>query len=111
MQASSAGACLRELGYPRISSGARSRLRPSAVWLNASEPAPDPKGPQGRLAAAPCWRDSQASGCPRRRLRLNQTNQSLLRPFAARSEEHTSELQSLMPISTAGFCLKTTYTD
>src|SRR3546814_5316015 len=27
-------------------------------------------------------------------------------PFPARSEEHTSELQSLMRISYAGFCLK-----
>src|SRR3546814_8622384 len=28
--------------------------------------------------------------------------------YAGRSEEHTSELQSLMRISYAGFCLKTT---
>src|SRR3546814_9437050 len=32
----------------------------------------------------------------------------LYRPFIARSEEHTSELQSLMRISYAVFCLKNT---
>src|SRR3546814_9743203 len=31
---------------------------------------------------------------------------STLAPFGARSEEHTSALQSLMPISYAVFCLK-----
>src|SRR3546814_9290300 len=34
------------------------------------------------------------------------TDQNLKNPFAARSEEHTSELQSLMRISYAVFCLK-----
>src|SRR3546814_4795257 len=43
----------------------------------------------------------------RRRGARDQTRQLLhLRPQARRSEEHTSELQSLMRISYAVFCLK-----
>src|SRR3546814_4017163 len=34
-------------------------------------------------------------------------HESLYKPFVERSEEHTSELQSLMRISYAVFCLKT----
>src|SRR3546814_9523682 len=36
----------------------------------------------------------------------HETGQPLLKPEADRSEEHTSELQSLMRISYAVFCLK-----
>src|SRR3546814_3697835 len=39
-------------------------------------------------------------------LRLQRTACAAARPRAARSEEHTSELQSLMRISYAVFCLK-----
>src|SRR3546814_4331443 len=37
--------------------------------------------------------------------------QSVMASFSSRSEEHTSELQSLMRISYAVFCLKTTTTN
>src|SRR3546814_2587427 len=36
----------------------------------------------------------------------NQVNNVLCFPYIFRSEEHTSELQSLMPISYSDFCLK-----
>src|SRR3546814_3840229 len=45
-------------------------------------------------------RDNRDASCPTRPL------SSPLRPIAHRSEEHTSELQSLMRISYAVFCLK-----
>src|SRR3546814_1853315 len=37
---------------------------------------------------------------------LHQSNRNLFRSISSRSEEHTSELQSLMRISYAVFCLK-----
>src|SRR3546814_5930725 len=44
---------------------------------------------------------------PRPRLSLaGRSRQPQLEPVQPRSEEHTSELQSLMPISYAVFCLK-----
>src|SRR3546814_9196371 len=54
-----------------------------------------------RLAGEHCPGSSPQNGRPpwHNRLRAN-------RPFVARSEEHTSELQSLMRISYAVFCLK-----
>src|SRR3546814_2181828 len=44
-------------------------------------------------------------GCRRQQVRLDPRN-ALLAAAAARSEEHTSELQSLMRTSYAVFCLK-----
>src|SRR3546814_5512042 len=49
----------------------------------------------GRHRDHRCWMAVDAAGQPRRR-----------RPQSVRSEEHTSELQSLMRISYAVFCLK-----
>src|SRR3546814_2802416 len=45
-----------------------------------------------------CWWQTLAESCAR------------IRPQSDRSEEHTSELQSLMRISYAVFCLKKKYT-
>src|SRR3546814_1968210 len=42
----------------------------------------------------------------RKKLRVGSALQALALPGAGRSEEHTSELQSLMRISYAVFCLK-----
>src|SRR3546814_9451472 len=73
--------------------------------------------PQGG-AAAPAGRGTQPMGDPRaaqdRPHRLPLVHPALrrprgahpLRPEGLRSEEHTSELQSLMRISYAVFCLK-----
>src|SRR3546814_10886756 len=47
---------------------------------------------------APSWRVICTAG--------NSSSRSSARPLANRSEEHTSELQSLMRISYAVFCLK-----
>src|SRR3546814_2188304 len=46
-------------------------------------------------------------GDPRRRARPGRARLSLCPKASPRSEEHTSELQSLMRNSYAGFCLKT----
>src|SRR3546814_5726482 len=70
---------------------------------------------QGELVAVAALRRRDAAGLESRRCDLDEglspnldiglvANAMLLR---ARSEEHTSELQSLMRISYAGFCLKT----
>src|SRR3546814_8873315 len=68
------------------------------------------RSPAGKLAGRPGGRH-----CPRRRSagilfiaakhRPGRTRAGL-RPLPGRSEEHTSELQSLMRISYAVFCLK-----
>src|SRR3546814_7596203 len=84
--------------WPLRSRGADSR-RPSAVLVEAHRsrghrgaPAPRPGENRGRThpIAAPCA--SRPTSCPRE--------------YARKSEEHTSELQSLMRISYAVFCLK-----
>src|SRR3546814_5816095 len=49
---------------------------------------------------------SSARACPGSPLRCGCRARSSLRRGSARSEEHTSELQSLMRISYAVFCLK-----
>src|SRR3546814_1370864 len=56
--------------------------RSPIIWRSSNDRAPDPR--------------------PRRRHHLDPRD-----PLRARSEEHTSELQSLMRISYAVFCLKT----
>src|SRR3546814_6759923 len=67
----------------------RSPDTPSASWLAAAAlPAPQPPSPGPVAAAIRRPRPALAAQCPRR------------------SEEHTSELQSLMRISYAVFCLK-----
>src|SRR3546814_5229191 len=62
------------------------------------------RGCRGR---SPAWRGLQAS-CPWQCLYFLPLPQGhgSLRPTLGRSEEHTSELQSLMRISYAVFCLK-----
>src|SRR3546814_7091937 len=82
----------------------RSRAEPN-------EHRPDPRGtpglgrqgpgPEDRRHAAGAGQGGRAAQVPRRDL---QPRRQAARP--ARSEEHTSELQSLMRISYAVFCLK-----
>src|SRR3546814_5595102 len=52
------------------------------------------------VTAKRCWNPDQQRFNAHRQFRHEST------PFAMRSEEHTSELQSLMRISYAVFCLK-----
>src|SRR3546814_10458649 len=57
-----------------------------------------------RPANPPAWRYHRPATTP---IRLShRTPPSIMTPTAFRSEEHTSELQSLMRISYAVFCLK-----
>src|SRR3546814_1012945 len=78
--------------------------RIKALWVMATNPAvslPDANRVREALAACPfvvvsdCIADTDTSRYAHVKL-----------PAAARSEEHTSELQSLMRISYAVFCLK-----
>src|SRR3546814_2409667 len=59
------------------------------------------KGPAGRLSNGDCRRPSYLSST------VAPASSSFFLSCSARSEEHTSELQSLMRISYAVFCLKT----
>src|SRR3546814_2447547 len=59
-----------------------------------------------RSGRHPAHRDQHPRPPGRRRLRVRWREHGALRPPALRSEEHTSELQSLMRISYAVFCLK-----
>ncbi|PHR18668.1 MAG: hypothetical protein COA41_09720 [Sphingopyxis sp.] len=73
-EASSASADIRPLGYPRISSGAQSRLPPLAVGVKLTwelDAVTNPKGWQGRAAAAPYRAKAKATDVAARRLRLN----------------------------------------
>src|SRR3546814_2198105 len=67
------------------------RPRPAAVRARASSGRPMP------------WRRAPHSEPPRGQSAASPRSDSL---YAGRSEEHTSELQSLMRISYAVFCLK-----
>src|SRR3546814_3581861 len=58
------------------------------------------------LAVADPLTGTCRDGINRRGLNLNEGAESVLAYQHARSEEHTSELQSLMRISYADFCLK-----
>src|SRR3546814_3670238 len=64
--------------------------------------------PSGRGQRGPCWRRRQGDGGFHRHRRSSSGLCKRLRraPLRSRSEEHTSELQSLMRISYAVFCLK-----
>src|SRR3546814_1989068 len=73
----------------------RSPAGPEGSRVN--RPISDPK------AAAPCWRPEGRSGMTHEE---TEASSKPLEPFADRSEEHTSELQSLMRTSYAVFCLK-----
>src|SRR3546814_4881773 len=58
------------------------------------------------VKSGPFRYDENQCGEPRRRLRRITALRNGSEPFPCRSEEHTSELQSLMRISYAVFCLK-----
>src|SRR3546814_5622388 len=83
--------------------------RPPSPYVRASFGAPSLREParadihiRGRAAKRRCDRESWRS---RRPLRGRSGTDGAF-PAAVRSEEHTSELQSLMRISYAVFCLK-----
>src|SRR3546814_990427 len=61
------------------------------------------RGTRSHLVAGPSTRHTSSS---RRRVVRFSTRRSLMLDRMTRSEEHTSELQSLMRISYAVFCLK-----
>src|SRR3546814_14467153 len=73
----------------------RSRIMPHAAEWRAN--APISQATFGR--SAPCARPPMSAG-------LQVAQGALLQQAEGRSEEHTSELQSLMRISYAVFCLK-----
>src|SRR3546814_10325723 len=66
-------------------------------------PARNTLGPRGLLTARAAARRQEA---PRDRGKAHRTREWRRARFVERSEEHTSELQSLMRISYAVFCLK-----
>src|SRR3546814_3221981 len=82
--------------------GTRDRRRDWRAWTGAADALaarrPAPGSPVARRHAA------SGSGC--RRGRAGDCAAGIAAHHAARSEEHTSELQSLMRISYAVFCLK-----
>src|SRR3546814_7870428 len=84
----------------------RHSLRLDLVMANA-EPSTQLSPRRAELASfercyAVAVRNRLASGC----IQFIVSTGEALRPFRVRSEEHTSELQSLMRISYAVFCLK-----
>src|SRR3546814_1533058 len=87
-----AGACNR---MPRR--GGQSRRQPQSTPLRSAT-CPD------QASRWPCWQGHAVSGI-RRSSTPVATADGLIRHHS-RSEEHTSELQSLMRISYAVFCLK-----
>src|SRR3546814_1246551 len=88
------------------------RLQPKCRWLRQGEPCPGGRGPrQARHGwRAPdsgqdvLWREKRPPAVRARRP-TGARRVGLVHPHAQRSEEHTSELQSLMRISYAVFCL------
>src|SRR3546814_10642249 len=82
----------RGFGVSRWAAGCAEIETPASVSLQSS-----------RRAAQPCTSDR--IGCPPSTSRINRGG-SGSPAQAGRSEEHTSELQSLMRISYAVFCLK-----
>src|SRR3546814_6023348 len=82
----------------------RSAADPRRGAVAAAAPA-DSVGQRLRAVAAP-GADPRRPARRHRRLRRVAHGRGLDGPFRRRSEEHTSELQSLMRISYAVFCLK-----
>src|SRR3546814_8730509 len=75
--------------------------------VDRSEGADEDERRASHSASAPCRGDHQGDGAGGQ-MRSGQLRISRAKPrkLAIRSEEHTSELQSLMRISYAVFCLK-----
>src|SRR3546814_9115868 len=87
--------------------------RPHDPFLPVARPAPpdrndDPRWRRRRVRRARVEPITLASRrrCASRRLAMARRQLGCLAPAAERSEEHTSELQSLLRISYAVFCLK-----
>src|SRR3546814_2611523 len=78
---------------------ASSKLGPVGVCRR--RPSVDAPGPAIRG-----WTELSSKATPPRRRCRSSTHRSMYQSRAKRSEEHTSELQSLMRISYAVFCLK-----
>src|SRR3546814_2273989 len=99
-------ACLKKPGC-RPASTRRSR-----TWKTCSSPPPAARpttsanGPRSRHEPAPHARDRGQGGAPAAPRPRDAGDDPGHPGDAARSEEHTSELQSLMRISYAVFCLK-----
>src|SRR3546814_9726875 len=81
-------------GHPAARSERRRQIHPAQDHLRLSQPR-DRRDPERRQVAG----RAEAEGHAARGHRLSH-------PGSQRSEEHTSELQSLMRISYAVFCLK-----
>src|SRR3546814_9352387 len=95
---------------PRVGGGGRGGCAPTGA-VRLCETGPDVPQPTGVPAASP-EPHRRAERCPRRgggRLghSASRSERRRLRARRQRSEEHTSELQSLMRISYAVFCLTT----
>src|SRR3546814_5061178 len=81
----------------------RQRHRHPSGRTRLLAPAPPPEGAGGSALTRHLGRGARAHG---RHLRRRDGQDALSRRRHDRSEEHTSELQSLMRISYAVFCLK-----
>src|SRR3546814_9194511 len=82
-------------GTDKINGLAVSRTAAPSRTSPAMQPQRGAPAP-GHSEARPCWPPSRTPSCEPDRFRC----------YARRSEEHTSELQSLMRISYAVFCLQ-----
>src|SRR3546814_8593164 len=70
------------------------------------EPEPEPAGDDHALRPV-CEREIARDRAEREAEAIERGNREIVLAFQRRSEEHTSELQSLMRISYAVFCCKT----
>src|SRR3546814_8423989 len=102
------------LGGLLVPAGARGDLQARRLWQRAAPPGavrtPDRGAAGGPASESAAGRKGAAGGASAARpggLGIRATRHSQVIPAeGARSEEHTSELQSLMRISYAVFCLK-----
>src|SRR3546814_7586691 len=85
------------------------RRAPAGRATPAGTASPDrrPATLAARCSSMPLWERRPERGSLRKRRRVTTDLGRLLRAPLPRSEEHTSELQSLMRLSYAVFCLKT----
>src|SRR3546814_9237095 len=85
-----------------VRSSSSARTQPVQVYSKNTVANPkNRKNPSESVAKVSNTDDPTAGSLPKR-----SRSNGISTPRAARSEEHTSELQSLMRISYAGFCLK-----
>src|SRR3546814_2675729 len=89
--------CVEPPGWGGIRLSGSGLIVSSPVRLEAPRPRPSLEGDCGKRPGLPQWRPSRL---------FSAGPDGPLHREAKRSEEHTSELQSLMRISYAVFCLK-----